>query len=66
MRLHRRDRWEPYKYEDLARYNSERAHGIEHTAEWKARMAEMQAEFDTEMRERYPGMEIRGEGRTIV
>lgn len=38
------DRWEM-----LARYNGERAHGLVHTPEWVAKMAVEQAAFDAEM-----------------
>jgi hypothetical protein len=34
------------KFEPLATYNAERARGIVHTAEYDARMAELQREFD--------------------
>ena len=36
----------PEKFHPLATYNSERARGIMHTAEWDARMAGLQREFD--------------------
>ena len=36
----------PDKFHALAVYNSERARGIVHTAEWDGRMAALQAEFD--------------------
>jgi hypothetical protein len=35
----------PQKFETLAVYNAEVARGIVHTAEWDARMAELQQEF---------------------
>lgn len=34
------------KFEPLATYNAERSRGIVHTAEYDARMAELQREFD--------------------
>lgn len=37
----------PAKFEELAQYNAEVARGISHSAEWKARMAQLQEEFDT-------------------
>jgi hypothetical protein len=36
----------PQKFEALAAYNAERARGIAHTAEWDAKMAALQAEYD--------------------
>ncbi len=33
------------KFDDLARYNSERGRGIVHTRVWEDRMDELQAEF---------------------
>lgn len=36
----------PTKFERLAAYNGEVAHGLVHTAETDARMAELQAEFN--------------------
>lgn len=35
----------PGKFDVLARYNSERAHGIAHTPEWDERMAALQTEY---------------------
>lgn len=37
---------------DLARFNAEVARGIIHTDEWRAKMAEVQAQFDAERRQR--------------
>jgi hypothetical protein len=37
-----------YRWNDLARYNSEVARGIVHTPEWKAKMADQQRQFDEE------------------
>jgi hypothetical protein len=34
-------------FNTLARYNSERAHGIMHTPEWQEKMAALQSQFDT-------------------
>lgn len=36
----------PFKFEALAMYNAERARGIVHTAEWDAKMAALQQEFN--------------------
>lgn len=41
------DEWE---FSDLARYNAERARGIVHTPEWRARMAHQQERFDWKQR----------------
>jgi hypothetical protein len=35
-----------YRWSELATYNSERARGLVHTEEWKARMAKQQEEFN--------------------
>lgn len=37
---------ERYEFEELARYNTERANGLVHTPEKVQRMAEEQARFD--------------------
>ncbi len=63
MRVFRKqpDPWEPQErfnglpeadFHTLARYNSERAHGIMHTPEWQEKMAALQARFDAAERER--------------
>ena len=39
---------EPYKWSDLALYNSEVDRGITHTPEWCAEMAKQQRQFDAE------------------
>ena len=36
----------------LADYNAERGHGIMHTPEWQAKMAEMQARYDAAEQQR--------------
>lgn len=40
----------------LARYNSEVAHGIVHTEEWKARMVVLQERFDKASAEERKGL----------
>ncbi|MEU8040899.1 hypothetical protein [Streptosporangium sp. NPDC049078] len=46
LHRHRPDpRWRP-EFDTLAQYNAERARGIQHTPEWQARMAELQAQFN--------------------
>ena len=41
---------EEHRWDDLARFNSERARGIMHTLEWSEKMAQQQAVFDAELR----------------
>lgn len=42
----------PDKFDELARYNSEVARGLVHTKKWKAKMAELQEEFNRWMTEK--------------
>jgi hypothetical protein len=42
------------KFSALATYNAERARGIMHTAEWDAKMAELQREWDATRGRGYP------------
>ena len=39
------------EYEALARYNAEVGRGINHTKEWKEKMARLQADYDARIRE---------------
>jgi predicted adenine nucleotide alpha hydrolase (AANH) superfamily ATPase len=41
---------ERYEYEKLAEYNAEVSRGIAHTPEWKQKMKELQAIFDSDQR----------------
>lgn len=41
----------PRKYVALANYNTEVAHGLVHTDEWKTQMAKLQAEYNVWVRE---------------
>ena len=41
-----KDRRMPEQFNDLARYNTEVAHGIVHTPEWDVKMAELQQRFN--------------------
>jgi hypothetical protein len=36
----------PYRFKALAEYHREVAHGVVHTVQWDARMAELQREYD--------------------
>lgn len=36
----------PWKFDQLATYNAERYRGIMHTPEWRAKMADLQREYD--------------------
>lgn len=55
MRRHK-ERWLPpgwteQDFHELSRYNNEVAHGLVHTAEWKAKMADLQAKWNLWARE---------------
>jgi hypothetical protein len=47
-----------HDFDDLARYNSERARGIMHTPEWTARMASLQEEWIEAWRHDHPDMNV--------
>ena len=44
--MRRKQRWEPYEFEALATYNSEKARGIVHTPEWVEKMKHEQERFN--------------------
>lgn len=46
-----RKRWEPYRWDELAIYNSEVYRGIVHTPAKVAQMAEQQRQFNAETEE---------------
>lgn len=54
MRFQRQHPWDvdkhesPYRWNALATYNAERARGIVHTEEWKAKMVVEQEHFNAE------------------
>ncbi len=48
----RRRQSEHYEFSALATYNSEKARGIVHTDEWKAKMVTDQARFDAQFMEK--------------
>jgi hypothetical protein len=43
---------EPYEFDDLARYNAEKARGLVHTPEWVKKMEAQQYRHDDEHMER--------------
>ena len=45
---------------DLARYNSERSHGLVHTEEYQQKMAKQQAEYAIWLREHNPDVRFVG------